>query len=67
MNVNLVAVGLLYRYGYFTQRLTPQGNQVAEYKPQDFLKIPAEPVLDKQGAWKTVSVQMPGRMMHARI
>jgi len=67
MNVNLVAVGLLYRYGYFTQRLTPQGNQVAEYKPQDFLKIPAEPVLDKHGAWKTVSVQMPGRMMHARI
>ena len=29
MNMNLVAVGLLYRYGYFTQRLTPQGNQVA--------------------------------------
>ena len=67
MNVNLVAVGLLYRYGYFTQRLTPQGNQVAEYKPQDFLKIPAEPVLDESGAWKTVSVQMPGRTMSARI
>ncbi len=67
MNVNMVAVGLLYRYGYFTQRLTPQGNQVAEYKPQDFLKIPAEPVLEENGAWKTVSVQMPGRMMSARI
>ena len=67
MNVNLVAVGLLYRYGYFTQRLTPQGNQVAEYKPQDFLKIPAEPVLDENGAWKTVAVQMPGRQMKARI
>ena len=67
MNVNLVAVGLLYRYGYFTQRLTPQGNQVAEYKPQDFLKIPAEPVLDENGAWKTVRVQMPGHMMSARI
>ena len=67
MNVNLVAVGLLYRYGYFNQRLTPQGNQVAEYKPQDFLKIPAEPVLDENGAWKTVSMQMPGRTMSARI
>ena len=67
MNVNLVAVGLLYRFGYFTQRLTPQGNQVAEYKPQDFLKIPAEPVLDENGAWKTVSVQMPGHTMSARI
>ena len=67
MHVNLVAVGLLYRYGYFTQRLTPQGHQVAEYKPQDFLKIPAEPVLDENGAWKTVAVQMPGRQMKARI
>lgn len=67
MNVNLVAVGLLYRYGYFTQRLTPLGNQVAEYNAQDFLKIPAEPVLDKEGKWVTISIQMPGRQMKARI
>ena len=67
MNINLVAVGLLYRYGYFTQRLTPQGNQVAEYKPQDFLKIPAEPVLDENGAWKTIQMNMPGRTLSARI
>lgn len=67
MNVNLVAVGLLYRYGYFTQRLTPQGNQVAEYQAQDFLKIPAEPVFDENGVWKTVKVALPGRDMSARI
>ncbi len=67
MNVNLVAVGLLYRYGYFTQKLTPAGNQVAEYNAQDFLKIPAEPVLNEDGTWKTIKVQMPGREMHARI
>lgn len=67
MNVNLVAVGLLYRYGYFTQKLTPAGNQVAEYNAQDFLKIPAEPVLNEDGTWKTIKVQMPGRDMHARI
>jgi len=67
MNVNMVAVGLLYRYGYFTQKITPQGNQVAEYNAQDFLKIPAEPVLDENGKWLMVSTQMPGREMHARI
>ncbi len=67
MNVNLVAVGLLYRYGYFTQKLTPQGNQVSQYDAQDFLKIPAEPVLDEAGNWKTVSMAMPGRVMSARI
>ena len=67
MNVNMVAVGLLYRYGYFTQRITPQGNQVAEYDAQDFLKIPADPVLDKNGNWLTIRMAMPGREMHARI
>ena len=67
MNVNLVAVGLLYRYGYFTQKLTPQGNQVSQYDAQDFLKIPAEPVLDADGNWKIISMAMPGRMMSARI
>ena len=67
MNVNMVAVGLLYRYGYFTQKITPQGNQVAEYNAQDFMKIPAEPVLDANGQWLKVSMQMPGREMFARI
>ena len=67
MNVNLVAVGLLYRYGYFNQKLTAQGNQVAEYVPQDFFKIPAEPVLDENGNWKTTSVAFPGRTLTARI
>lgn len=67
MNVNLVAVGLLYRYGYFTQRITPQGNQVAEYQAQDFLKIPAEPVIDENGVWKKISVAIAGRNLSARI
>ena len=67
MNVNLVAVGLLYRFGYFNQRLTAQGNQVADYAPQDFLKIPAEPVLDAAGQWITVKVPFPGRDLTARI
>ncbi len=67
MNVNLVAIGLLYRYGYFTQRLTPQGNQVADYIAQDFLKIPVEPVIGEDGVWKSVSMNLPGRVLHARI
>ena len=67
MNVNMVAVGFLYRYGYFTQKLTAYGDQVAEYEPQDFLKIPAQPVLDADGNWKTSTVAFPGRNVVARI
>ena len=67
MNVNMVAVGLLYRYGYFTQVLSAQGDQISKYEPQDFLKIPAEPVFDASGNWLTVSFNFPGRQAHARI
>ena len=67
MNVNLVAVGLLYRYGYFNQVLSAQGYQVAGYDAQDFTKIPAVPVLDKDGNWVTTSVAFPGRNITARL
>lgn len=67
MNVNLVAVGLLYRYGYFTQVMSAQGHQVAKYDAQDFTNIPASPVLDEDGNWVTVSMAFPGRNLSARL
>ncbi len=67
MKVNMTAVGLLYRHGYFTQRLSAFGDQIADYEPQDFTKIPASPVRDKDGNWVTVSVAFPGRNLNARI
>ena len=67
MNVNLVAVGLLYRYGYFTQVLSSQGYQEARYDAQDFLSIPAEPVIGENGEWLQVQIAFPGRNLSARI
>jgi len=67
MNVNMVGVGLLYRYGYFTQTLSAQGAQISKYDPQDFMRIPATPVIDENGNWITVSVNLPGRALNARI
>ena len=67
MNTNLVAVGLLYRFGYFNQVLSAQGYQVAGYDAQDFTKIPAVPVLDADGKWISVSVAFPGRTLSARV
>ena len=67
MNVNLVAVGLFYRYGYFTQILSAQGAQVSKYDAQDFMKTPAEPVRDKDGNWVTISIAFPGRNINARL
>ena len=67
MNVNLVAVGLLYRFGYFNQVISGQGYQVAQYDAQNFMRIPATPVLDKDGNWVTSQVAFPGRNLNARV
>ena len=65
--VNLVAVGLLYRYGYFKQSLSVNGEQIANYDAQQFAKIPVQPAMDKNGEWITVDVNYPGRKLVARI
>lgn len=67
MMVPMTAVGLLYRYGYFTQKLSAQGDQVAVYEAQDFTKLSVTPVRDSEGNWVTVSVALPGRNMTARL
>jgi len=67
MNVNMNAVGFLYKYGYFTQQLSAQGEQVAKYDTQDFTKTPAIPVMDANNNWVTVSVAFPGRNIYARV
>ena len=66
-NVPMAAVGLLYRYGYFTQRLSAQGAQEATYEAQNFYKLPISPVRDDAGGWMTVTIAFPGRTLSARI
>ena len=66
-NVGMVAVGLLYRYGYFTQRLSAQGAQEATYEAQNFFKLPISPVRDEDGNWITTQVALPGRTLSARV
>ncbi len=66
-NVPMVAVGLLYRYGYFTQRLSSQGAQEATYEAQNFSKLPITPYRDAEGNWVKVSVGLPGRTLEALV
>ncbi|MDE5906536.1 MAG: alpha-glucan family phosphorylase, partial [Alistipes sp.] len=66
-NVPMAAVGLLYRYGYFTQRLSAQGAQEATYEAQNFYKLPISPVRDESGNWVTITIAFPGRTLSARV
>jgi len=66
-NLNLVAVGLLYKYGYFYQQLTIQGEQQSKSVPQDLSSLPLIPVKDKNGNHLTVNVVLPGRNVVALV
>jgi phosphorylase/glycogen(starch) synthase len=66
-NVNLVGISLLYRYGYFKQVISINGDQMALSEPQHFSKTPTIPLRDENGNWKTISIILPGRTLTARI
>ncbi len=66
-NVNIIGVGLLYRYGYFTQSLSVNGEQQATYLPHNFHNMSAYPVRDENGNWVKISIAFPGRNLNARV
>lgn len=66
-NVNMVGVGLLYRFGYFTQQISARGEQINLYPPQSFSKLPITPLKDEHGDWLKISLALPGRNLYARI
>ena len=66
-NVDMCGVGFLYRYGYFTQTLSIDGQQIANYEPQDFDLLPIERVLDENGNQVIVDVPFPNYVVHAAI
>ena len=67
MGLPFVGVGLLYRQGYFQQALTADGHQQATYNDSDFDDLPVSPVVDEAGGEVVVDVEMPGRIVHAKV
>jgi starch phosphorylase len=65
--VDMTAVGFLYRYGYFTQSLSMDGQQLAMYEPQNFGLLPIEPVKDEHGTQIQIEVPYPGRIIYANL
>ena len=65
--VDMTAVGFLYRYGYFTQRLSVDGQQIAKYEPQNFNQLPIEQVMEADGRPMVLEVPYPGRIVYSHI
>ena len=66
-NLNITGVGLLYRFGYFKQKIGPRGEQLPIYDSEDFSRLPIRPVKDSDGNQLSVSLAWPGRMVRIRV
>lgn len=67
LRLPLVAVGLLYKNGYFRQTLDGEGRQIALYPENNFSDLPVERVVEKPGKPLTVELDLPGRTLHAYV
>ena len=65
--VNMTAVGFLYRFGYFSQALAIDGQQIANYEPQNFDRLPIEQVMGEDGHPMVLEVPFPGRIVYSHI
>jgi phosphorylase/glycogen(starch) synthase len=65
--VNMIGIGVLYRYGYFVQNISILGEQISEYKRQRFSKMPVIPVMDNDGNLLKISIALPGRIVNAKV
>ena len=66
-NVDMCAVGFLYRYGYFKQSLSMDGQQVAQYEAQNFNALPIEREVDEHGNPIVVDVPYLDYTVHAYV
>ena len=66
-NVDMTAIGFLYRYGYFTQTLSPEGQQIAKYEAQNFSNLPITQVKNEDGTPMIIEVPYPERTVKAYL
>ena len=66
-NVDMCAVGFLYRYGYFTQSLSMDGQQIANYEAQNFNSLPIEQLMNEDGTPFVVDVPYIDYQVHAYV
>lgn len=65
--IDMSAIGFLYRYGYFTQSLSVEGQQVPIYEPQNFNSLPIKQLKDSNDQPIIVEVPYPGRIVYAQV
>lgn len=66
-HVDMVGVGFLYRFGYFDQVITAEGQQVANYQPQQFKNLPITQVTNEDGSPMILEVPFSNHTVYSYI
>ncbi len=67
LGLPMVAIGFLYTQGYFSQHISEDGWQDARYLRLKFEELPVLPFVDEAGNPLTVTIELPGRNVEARL
>ena len=67
LGIPLVGVGLLYKNGYFNQKINGYGQQETEYNNIDLYDLPINPVKDDKGDDLTIYVKFPKRRLYLKV
>ena len=67
LGIPLVAVGLLYKNGYFHQKINGYGEQREEYNDIELSNLPITPVKDENGEDLTIHVKIESRNVYLKI
>ncbi|GAB1359306.1 glycosyltransferase family 1 protein [Porphyromonadaceae bacterium] len=66
-NIDMTAVGFMYKYGYFKQTLSMEGQQINNYEAQNFNLSPIEQVTNQDGSPLVLEVPYPERIVYVHI
>ena len=66
LGIPLVAIGLLYKNGYFNQKINGSGAQETEYKDIDIENLPLESVKDSEGKDILVALHFPKKKIYLK-
>ena len=67
LGLPFTAIGLFYKQGYFSQRINTEGWQETNFTDLNITHLPVKPVYNEKGCNLTISVELPGRMVYARV
>lgn len=67
LGLPFTAIGLFYKQGYFEQRINQDGWQQTLFNNLNYSQLPVHPVEDASGKPLTIYVELPGRVVYARV